>query len=91
MFQTVILDTVFIINIIMNSIQEQYGYGQQTGAEVSHGGNASPVGSITSSDDSSNQIQKLQQQVAMLQREIRKLHNRHREMHSELQRLRQRD
>ena len=75
----------------MNTIQEQYGYGQQSGAEVSHGGNASPVGSTTTSDSSSNQIQKLQQQVSMLQREIRKLHNRHREMHSELQRLRQRD
>jgi TolA-binding protein len=87
------LDSVFIINIIMNTIQEQYGYGQQSGAEVSHGGNASPVGSKTTSDSSSDQgqIQKLQQQVNMLQREIRKLHNRHREMHSELQRLRQRD
>ena len=31
----------------MNTIQEQYGYGQQSGAEVSHGGNASPVGSKT--------------------------------------------
>jgi len=76
----------------MNSIQEQYGYGQQSGAEVSHGGNASPVGSMNSDANSDQgQIQKLQQQVNMLQREIRKLHNRHREMHSELQRLRQRD
>jgi chromosome segregation ATPase len=76
----------------MNIIQEQYGqYGQMSGAQVNYGGNASPVGSKTTSDDSSNQIQKLQQQVSMLQREIRKLHNRHREMHSELQRLRQRD
>jgi predicted RNase H-like nuclease (RuvC/YqgF family) len=78
----------------MNSIQEQYGqYGQMSGAEVNYGGNASPVGSKTSSDSVSDndQIKKLQQQVNMLQREIRKLHNRHREMHSELQRLRQRD
>jgi cell division protein FtsB len=77
----------------MNTIQEQYGYGQQSGAEVNHGGNASPVGSKTTSDSAgqNDQVQKLQQQVNMLQREIRKLHNRHREMHSELQRLRQRD
>jgi len=78
----------------MNTIQEQYGqYGQMSGAEVNYGGNASPVGSKTSSDSVSenDQIKKLQQQVNMLQREIRKLHNRHREMHSELQRLRQRD
>jgi hypothetical protein len=77
----------------MNIVQEQYGYGQQSGAEVSHGGNASPVGSKTTSDTSSenDQIQKLQQQVSMLQREIRRLHNRHRELHSELVRLSKRD
>jgi len=93
MFQTVFLDCVFIINIVMNIVQEQYGYGQQSGAEVSHGGNASPVGSKTTSDTSSenDQIQKLQQQVSMLQREIRRLHNRHRELHSELVRLSKRD
>jgi predicted RNase H-like nuclease (RuvC/YqgF family) len=76
----------------MNSIQEQYG--QMSGAEVDHGGNRSPVGSATGSDNShqeNDQVQKLQQQVNMLQREVRRLHNRHREMHSELQRLRQRD
>ena len=77
----------------MNIIQEQYGqYGQMSGAQVNYGGNASPVGSKTTSDSSDNeQVQKLQQQVNMLQREVRRLHNRHREMHSELQRLRQRD
>lgn len=77
----------------MNIVQEQYGYGQQSGAEVSHGGNASPVGSKTTSDTSgqNDQIQKLQQQVSMLQREIRRLHNRHRELHSELVRLSKRD
>jgi predicted RNase H-like nuclease (RuvC/YqgF family) len=77
----------------MNSIQEQYGYGQMSGAEVSHGGNASPVGSKAVSDSGSDndQVRKLQQQVNMLHREIRKLHNRHREMHSELQRLRKQD
>jgi chromosome segregation ATPase len=78
----------------MNIIQEQYGqYGQMSGAQVNYGGNASPVGSKTTSDSVSDndQVQKLQQQVNMLQREVRRLHNRHRELHSELQRLRKQD
>jgi cell division protein FtsB len=83
-----------MISIVMNLIKEQYGqYGQMSGAEVNYGGNSSPVGSVATSDSSSDndQIRKLQQQVNMLHREIRKLHNRHREMHSELQRLRKQD
>lgn len=73
----------------MNPLQEQYG--QMSGAEVSHGGNASPVGSKATSDSDTDQVQKLQQQVNILQREVRRLHNRHRELHSELDRLRRKD
>jgi chromosome segregation ATPase len=86
-----------MISIIMNLIKEQYGqygqYGQMSGAEVNYGGNSSPVGSVATSDSSSDndQVKKLQQQVNVLQREVRRLHNRHRELHSELQRLRKQD